>query len=339
MKYKILGNTGLKVSELCLGTMTFGEDWGTGANKEVSKKIFDAFVDKGGNFFDTANFYTNGTSEKFLGEFIQQERDHHIVATKYTLIEDPKHPNGSGNSRRNMMNTVEASLKRLNTDYIDVLWLHMWDNTTPIEDILRGMNDLISQGKVAYIGISDTPAWVVSKGNTYAQSRGWEPFSAIQVEHSLIAREVERELLPMSDHYGMSVLAWAPLGAGILSGKYNKGMIDQGRLSEQSVKFTEHNIKIAQKVEEIANGIGATTAQVALKWLMQKNKKVIPIIGARKVEQVNQNLGVLDIQLTDSMMEELNEISKIDLGFPNAFLQTENALKYSFGGWHDKIDF
>ncbi|OHX65202.1 aldo/keto reductase [Flammeovirga pacifica] len=339
MQYKFFGKTGLKVSELCLGTMTFGEDWGTGTDKYTSQKIFDAFVEKGGNFFDTANFYTNGTSEKYLGEFIQKNREHHVVASKYTLIENADHPNGSGNSRRNMMNTVEASLKRMNTDYMDILWLHMWDGTTQIEDILRGMDDLISQGKVCYIGISDTPAWVVSQGNTYAKLRGWEQFAGIQVEYSLIAREVERELIPMSDHFDMSVLAWAPLGAGILSGKYNKGMIDQGRLSENSVKFTDHNLNIARRVEEFANEIGATTSQVALKWLMKNNQKVIPIIGARKVEQVQQNLGVLDIDLTEDMMTELNKMSKINLGFPNEFLQQDNARNYSFGGWYDKIQF
>ncbi|NME72389.1 aldo/keto reductase [Flammeovirga aprica] len=339
MRYKLFGKSGLKVSELCLGAMTFGEEWGTGADFETSGKIFDAFADAGGNFIDTANFYTNGTSEKFLGEFVDGERDRYVLASKYTLIEDASHPNGTGNSRRNMMRTVEASLKRMNTDYMDILWVHMWDSTTRVDEVLRAMNDLIAQGKVCYIGISDTPAWVVSKANMMAELRGWEEFVGLQVEYSLITRDIERELLPMANHYGMSVTTWSPLGAGLLSGKYNNGMIEEGRLSEKSVKFNPQNIAIAKKVTEIGEKLGKSSSQVALNWLRAQDKSIIPIIGSRKPHQIEDNLKCLDWELPQEDLQALSDISKIDLGFPTKFLKEDNVKNYAFGGWYDKIDF
>ncbi|MBB6461180.1 aldo/keto reductase [Flammeovirga kamogawensis] len=338
MRYKLFGKSGLKVSELCLGAMTFGEDWGTGADYNTSKQIFESFAEAGGNFIDTANFYTNGTSEKYLGDFVGAERDKFVLASKYTLIEDSSHPNGTGNSRRNMMRTVEASLKRMNTDYMDVLWVHMWDGTTSVDEILRAMNDLISQGKVGYIGISDTPAWVVSQANTMAILRGWEEFVGLQVEYSLIARDVERELIPMADHFGMSVTTWSPLGAGLLSGKYNKGMIEGSRLSEKSVKFTPKNIRIAESVVSIAQKLGKSPAQVALNWLRAQNRNIIPILGARKVDQLKDNLNCVDWNLEQLDLDLLEGESAIDLGFPTKFLSEDTAKKYSFGGWYDKID-
>ncbi|KXX69175.1 aldo/keto reductase [Flammeovirga sp. SJP92] len=339
MRYKLFGKSGLKVSELCLGAMTFGEEWGTGADFNTSSKIFDTFADAGGNFIDTANFYTNGTSEKFLADFVGTERDRYVLASKYTLIEDASHPNGTGNSRRNMMRTVEASLKRMNTDYMDILWVHMWDFTTRVDEVLRAMNDLISQGKVCYIGISDTPAWVVSKANMMAELRGWEEFVGLQVEYSLITRDIERELLPMANHYGMSVTTWSPLGAGLLSGKYNNGMIDEGRLSEKSVKFNPQNIAIAKKVAKVAEKLGKSPSQVALNWLRAQDKSIIPIIGSRKPHQIEDNLKCLEWELPQEDLQELSDISKIDLGFPTKFLKEDNVKNYAFGGWYDKIDF
>ncbi|MBD0402846.1 aldo/keto reductase [Flammeovirga sp. EKP202] len=339
MRYKLFGKSGLKVSELCLGAMTFGEEWGTGADFSTSGKIFDAFSEAGGNFIDTANFYTNGTSEKFLAEFVGTERDRYVLASKYTLIEDASHPNGTGNSRRNMMRTVEASLKRMNTDYMDILWVHMWDFTTRVDEVLRAMNDLIAQGKVCYIGISDTPAWVVAKANMMAKLRGWEEFVGLQVEYSLITRDIERELLPMADHFGMSLTTWAPLGAGLLSGKYNNGMIEEGRLSEKSVKFNPRNIAIAKKVAEIAEKLEKSPAQVALNWLRAQHKNIIPIIGSRKPHQIEDNLKCLEWELPKEDLQTLSDISKINLGFPTQFLKEDNAKNYAFGGWYDKIDF
>lgn len=337
MKYKLLGKSGLRVSELCLGTMTFGEEWGQGANKEESKKIFDVYANQGGNFFDTANRYTEGTSEEWLGEFIQHDRDRFVIATKYSLFDRQDDVNASGNHRKNMMCSVEKSLQRLQTDYIDLLWLHIWDFTTPIEEVMRAMDDLIRQGKVNYIGISDTPAWIVAKGNTLAELRGWSQFIGLQIEYSLIERTPERELLPMAKHFGMAVTPWSPLGAGLLTGKYNKGMIEEGRLSEQSQKYNPQNIAIAEKVVEIAEKVGATPAQVALKWIIEQDKNMIPIIGSRKASQIEDSLKCLEVQLTPEHLTELDEVSKIDLGFPHEFFKREPVKMVTYGGNYDKI--
>jgi aryl-alcohol dehydrogenase-like predicted oxidoreductase len=222
MKYKLLGKSGLRVSELALGTMTFGEEWGWGANKEESKKVFDAFAKAGGNFIDTANRYTEGTSEKFVGDFISSDREHLVVGTKYTLFTRRDDPSFSGNHRKNMMQALNESLKRLNTDYIDLYWVHAWDFTTPKEEVLRALDDMVRAGKILYIGISDTPAWIVSRMNAIAELRGWTQFVGLQIKYSLIDRSVERELLPMAQKLDMAVTPWAVVGGGILSGKYNR---------------------------------------------------------------------------------------------------------------------
>ena len=214
MGYKLLGKSGLRVSELCLGAMTFGEDWGSmlpGASKEEAKKIFDLFVSRGGNFIDTANVYQKGTSEKYVGEFISSEREKFVLATKYTLTTNPDDPNASGNHRKNLVQSIDGSLKRLNTHYIDLLWVHVWDPMTPIEEVVRSLDDLVRSGKILYVGISDVPAWVVSYADAIAQLRGWTPFIGIQVMYSLIERSVERELLPMARALDIGVTAWSPL--------------------------------------------------------------------------------------------------------------------------------
>jgi aryl-alcohol dehydrogenase-like predicted oxidoreductase len=220
MRYKLLGKSGLRVSELCLGTMTFGEVWGWGASQSESHKIFDGFVEAGGNFLDTANNYTDGTSERYVGECIASDREHFVVATKYTLSMRKDDPNASGNQRKNMVQALEASLKRLNTNYIDLYWVHAWDFLTPVEEVMRGLDDLVRAGKVLYVGISDTPAWVVAQANTLAVWRGWTPFVGVQIEYSLLQREPERDLLPMAQAFDLAVLAWSPLAGGLLSGKY-----------------------------------------------------------------------------------------------------------------------
>jgi aryl-alcohol dehydrogenase-like predicted oxidoreductase len=336
MKYKTLGRSGLKVSELCLGTMGFGTDNGWGADKETSKQIFDAYVNAGGNFLDTANFYTKGTSEKFLGEFIAADRDRHVIATKYSLYENTIHANGSGNNRKNMMSSVEASLKRLNTEYIDLLYLHIWDNITPVDEILRGLDDLVKQGKVNYIGISDTPAWVVAKANTLAELMGWSQFIGLQVEYSLIQRTVERELIPMAEHYNMTVLPWAPLAGGALSGKYLRG--EKGRIKESSNRLNEQSTKIAKEVVSIANELGVEPSSVALRWLMQQKVSCIPIVGATKPLQVEENLKCVDVRLDDQYMKRLNDISAYELGFPAAFFEEDAVKKNLFGGFYDDVE-
>ena len=286
MRYKLLGNSGLRVSELCLGTMTFGEDWGWGASLDECKTIYAAFREAGGNFIDTANIYTDGTSEKYIGELIASEREAIVVATKYSNGTPSSDPNGAGNHRKRMMQSVEASLKRLNTDYIDVLWAHAWDFTTPPEEVMRSFDDLVRQGKVLYIGISDAPAWVVAQCNTIADLRGWTPFIGLQIEYSLLQRTVERELLPMARSLDVGITAWSPLAMGWLTGKYTKdnGNQESKRLDAEGmsdfVTQSDRNHTIARAVDEVAAQIGCSAAQVALSWLLHQG--TIPIVGARK---------------------------------------------------------
>ena len=227
MRYRLLGPSGLRVSELCLGTMSFGEAWGFGADEKQSHRILDAFAEAGGNFVDTANAYHEGQSEEILGSFLGPDRDRWVVATKYTLAMRPGDPNAAGNSRKNLRASVEASLRRLRTDYLDVLWVHAWDYTCPVEEVMRGLDDLVSAGKVNHVALSDAPAWVASAANTLATLRGWSPLVALQAEYSLLERTAERELLPVAEAFGLSLCAWAPMGAGILTGKYTRGPDDQ----------------------------------------------------------------------------------------------------------------
>ena len=337
MNYKLLGKTGLRVSELCLGTMTMGEEWGYGANKEESQKIFDAFANAGGNFIDTANRYTEGTSEKFLGEFMASDRDHFVLATKYTLFDKLDDPNYSGNHRKNMMRSVEASLKRLNTDFIDVLYLHAWDFVTPIEEILRGLDDLVSQGKVHYLGISDTPAWIISEANTIADMRGWNRFNALQLEYSLIQRTPERDLIPMSISKEIGITAWAPLAGGALTGKYLEGNDDNKRLKEGSDRLNDRSRAIAQTVVEVAGEIGCSPAQLAIAWTMRNYSHIIPVIGARKISQIEDSLGYLEVKISDEQLQRLNDVSEIELGFPHDFLQKDGVKMVTYGGTIDKL--
>ncbi|WP_414580778.1 aldo/keto reductase [Scytonema sp. PCC 10023] len=344
MRYKLLGKSGLRVSELCLGTMTFGEDWGWGASQDESRKVFDAFVEAGGNFIDTANGYTDGTSEKIVGEFIASERERFVVATKYSLplqMNDHKgNPNGSGNHRKNMMQSLEGSLKRLNTDYIDLFWLHAWDFMTPVEEVMRAFDDMVRSGKVLYIGISDAPAWIVAQANTLAQCHGWTPFVALQVEYSLIQRTPERDLLPMAKAFDLAVTPWSPLGGGVLTGKYNKrnGNSEQGRIETTGGNISERQLAIADVVSQVAQEIGRTPSQVAIAWLRAQSGVVIPIIGARKESQIKDNLACLDLTLSPEHLQRLNEVSQIELGFPHDFLQNDTIRDRLYGGTFSAID-
>lgn len=340
MRYKLLGNSGLRVSELCLGTMTFGEDWGWGASKEVSQQLFDAYVEAGGNFIDTANFYTGGTSERFVGEFIASERDRFVLATKYTLTMRPGDPNASGNHRKNMVQAVEASLQRLGTDYIDLYWLHAWDHLTPVEEVMRGLDDLVRAGKVLYIGISDTPAWIVSQANTLAALRGWTPFAGLQIEYSLIERTVERDLLPMAEAFGLTVLAWSPLGSGVLTGKFLNQPPAEGetRLQEGSGRLSERNQRIAETVVAVAGELGRSPAQVAIAWIRHQGDHMIPMLGVRKLHQLEDNLGCLDLELSEEHLARLDEVSQIDLGFPHHFLRQDTVRQILYSGVFDQID-
>lgn len=342
MKYKLLGRSAMRVSELCLGTMGFGEEWGWGASKEASKEVFDAFVKAGGNFIDTANYYTAGTSEKYVGEFIADNRDYYVLATKYTLGMKRGDPNSGGNHRKNMVQAVEASLKRLGTDYIDLYWLHVWDFTTPIDEIMRGLDDLVRSGKILHIGVSDTPAWQVARGNTLAELRGWSQFTAYQIEYSLIQRTPEREIIPLSRALDLAITPWAPLAGGALTGKYLRN--DTGRLKPDSVRLNDRSQTITREVMAIAEEIGCSAAQVALRWTMQErvNDEIsrgvsIPIVGATKVGQITDNLGAVAITLSDDQMKRLDAASTFERGFPHDFLATTNVRDLVSSGMYNDI--
>jgi len=340
MRYKLLGNSGLRVSELCLGTMTFGEDWGWGADKEESRAVFRAFAEAGGNFLDTANLYTNGTSETLVGEFVKGDREKWVIATKYSLNTRPGDVNACGNHRKNLFQAVEASLKRLGTDYIDLLWLHIWDSLTPMEEVMRAFDDLVRMGKVLYIGISDSPAWIVSQGNTLATLRGWTPFIGLQIEYSLKERTPERELLPMAKALNIGVTAWSPLGGGVLTGKYNQPNPVDGRLSmtDQPFQILDRDLKIAETVLEIAREIGKSPAQVALNWLRNRPNPIIPIIGARRLSQLQDNLACVDFNLTGEQLQRLDNISAISLGFPHELLASQFVRDILLGGVAAQLD-
>lgn len=352
--YRLLGRSGLRVSPFCLGTMTFGTEWGWGADRETSRAIFNAYVERGGNFIDTANFYTNGTSERLVGEFIADARDRFVVATKFTLNMRPGDPNAGGNHRKCMMQSVEASLRRLNTDYIDLYWLHVWDGTTPIDEVMRGLDDLVRAGKILYVAVSDTPAWRIAQANTLAELRGWSRFIALQVEYSLALRDVERELVPMALEMGLSVLPWSPLASGLLSGKYsradlerqhrgdtakdagdsgdNDGGDDSNETVARPLTLTERRIDIAEAVKAVASEIGRSPAQVALNWLLARPGVTSPILGARTRAQIEDNLGALDFALEPDHRRHLDAISAIALGFPHDFLAGDMVRRLIAGG-------
>ena len=342
MRYRLLGSSGLRVSEAALGTMTFGDDWGWGAAKDEARKVYDAFREAGGNFIDTANVYTNGTSESFLGEFMQGHRPSVVLATKYTNAAPGTDPNAAGNHRKSMVQAVEASLKRLRTDYIDLYWVHIWDQITPVEEVMRGLDDLVRTGKVLYVGISDAPAWWIAQANTLAQLRGWSPFIGLQIEYSLIERTVERELIPMAKALNLGLTAWSPLSRGVLTGKYHgRGSSERGRMNNDMMKEympeQQRTDRIVAAVKTVSDEIGRSMAQVALAWLRYRPLPVIPIIGARKLSQFQDNLASFDLTLSEEQLKTLDEASRIELGFPYDIFSREMARAMAYGGMRDQI--
>jgi aryl-alcohol dehydrogenase-like predicted oxidoreductase len=344
MKYRLLGNSGLRVSEVALGTMTFGEEWGWGSPKDETRRVYDVFREAGGNFIDTANFYTNGTSESFLGEFMKDHRQSVVLATKYTMSAPGTDPNAAGNQRKNMMQSVEASLKRLQTDYIDLYWVHMWDQITPVEEVMRGLDDLIRQGKVLYVGISDAPAWWIAQANTLAQLRGWSPFVGLQIEYSLIERTVERELVPVAKGLNLGLTAFSPLAGGILTGKYHgHGSSEQGRMNNDMVKAfglrmdQQRESRVVAAVKAVSDQTGRGMAEVALAWLRYRPVPVIPIIGARKLSQLQDNLASFNVALSAEQVKALDEASQIEPGFPYHLYAKESVRAIAFGGMRDQI--
>lgn len=334
MRFRLLGRSGLRVSELCLGTMTFGETWGWGASRQESGKIFEAFASAGGNFIDTANNYTDGTSENYLGELIGRDRDRFVLATKYTLTERDTDPNFGGNSRKNLLRSVEGSLKRLRTDRIDLLYLHMWDGLTPVEEVLRALDDLVRAGKILYAGFSDTPAWVVAQAKTMADLRGWSAPVAVQLPYSLADRSPERDLLPMARAFEMSMLVWGALEGGELTGKYNQATKDPKRSEDTSERIKA----LAEVIMKLAAEIRRTPSQVAINWVRQQPGNIIPILGARSEKQMQDNLGCLAFELTTEQLARLSEASPIDLGFPHSFLASDGVRALIFGKTFPLID-
>ena len=320
MQYRLLGKTGLRVSELCLGTMTFGEDWGWGASRAESQKIFEAFASAGGNFIDTANNYTNGSSERFVGDFTHAERDAFVIASKYSLRRpgaSPEDPNGGGNQRKNMLRSVEASLQRLGTDYLDLLYLHVWDFTPPVEEVLRGLDDLVRAGKVLYVGISDTPAWIVSYAQALAELRGWSRLAAFQGEYSLRERGIEADVLPMARALEMSLLVFGLLGGGKLTGKFNQpgGPGEPTRAGSANPQ----ELAVADALGLVAAECGRTPSQVAINWVRQQDERIIPILGARKESQLRDNLGALEFRLSAEQLERLGQANPRPLAYPHTF--------------------
>jgi aryl-alcohol dehydrogenase-like predicted oxidoreductase len=302
--------------------MTFGTETGFGVEKEESRRVYDAFREAGGNFIDTANVYAAGTSESFLGEFMAHERERIVLATKYTGGMRGRDVNATGNSRKNMLNSVHASLDRLKTDYIDLFWVHARDYLTPIDEVMRGLDDLVRQGKVLYVGISDTPAWVVSQANTLAELRGWSQFVGLQIRYSLIDRTVERELLPMARALDLTVTPWGILGSGVLSGKYNRDADARGR-AQMRGQIAERSLAIAAETIAVAEELDATPSQVAIAWVRAGEGNIVPLVGARTAEHLADNLGVLDVKLGEQHLARLNEVSAIEPGFPHDMLRPQ----------------
>ncbi len=335
MKYKLLGKSGLRVSELCLGTMAFGEDMIWGCGKAESEKIFNCFTNAGGNFIDTSNIYAKGIGEDIIGDLTQPNRDDFVIATKYGFMDTKSGVNDVGSHRKNLMRSVEHSLKRLKTDHIDLLWLHCPDGMTPIDETMRALDDLIRMGKIFYIGVSQMSAWEIARANTLAEFKNWTQFIAIQPEYNLLERSCDRDLIPMSKEMDLAITPWSPLAGGVLTGKYltNEGK----RVPKDSARFNQKNTEITQCLVNIANQLGHTPGQVALRWVMQKSDQMIPIVGARRLSQLEESLQTLEFKLDADTMKKLDAISKISLGYPHDFIKTDLVRKQAFGGLLDDV--
>lgn len=337
MRLRLLGASGLRVSELCLGTMTFGTDWGWGADEATARAIFERFVEAGGNFVDTANNYTNGSSEQIVGRLIADARDRYVVATKYTLRNtalDTRDANLGGNSRKSMHRSLERSLRTMRTDYVDLLYLHMWDETTPVDEVLRAADDLVRSGKVLYFAFSDTPAWVVAYAVARAEAMGWTRPVAIQVPYSLLNRDVEREVAPMARDLDLALIPWGVLDAGTLTGKYSRPA-DAPRRESQVDATT---LAAGDAVASIAAELGATPAQVALAWMRARPGLVIPLVGCRTEVQLADNLGCLELALPHTAVAALDAIAGFTPGFPSSFLHSTNVRNLIFGDTFARLD-
>jgi aryl-alcohol dehydrogenase-like predicted oxidoreductase len=324
--YVTLGRSGLRVSPFCLGTMTFGEDWGFGSPVSEAETIMRRYFERGGNFLDTANGYTGGHSERIIGNFIGHDRarrDEIVIATKFFSNPSRHNPNGGGAGRKAVVASCEQSLRRLRTDYIDLYWMHVWDRFTPIEETMRALDDLVRAGKVRYIGFSDTPAWKVSQAQVTALFRGWTPLIGLQIEYSLLERTVEGELVPMALETGLGITPWSPIAGGVLSGKFTRADAATAA-SDRGVRvlsrLTERTFTILDEVTRVAASLGTTPAAVALAWVQSRAGVASTIIGARRLDQLDANLAALELRLAPEHLQALDAVSAPVLNFPAAFL-------------------
>ncbi|MBX9689288.1 MAG: aldo/keto reductase [Candidatus Obscuribacterales bacterium] len=331
--YVTLGNSGLRVSPFCLGTMTFGKEWGWGSTEEESHAILDRFCERGGNFIDTANFYTKGHSELIIGDYINKRgfrRDKLVIATKFFGTLYPGDPNAGGAGRKSIMAACERSLRRLQSDYIDLYWMHCWDKHTPIEETMSALNDLVREGKIRYIGFSDTPAWKTAQAQMISHFRGWAPLVAMQIEYSLLERTVEGELLPMAKEMQLGVTPWSPLKFGVLSGKFtreNHGKHDPGRGDWVRAHLNDKAYDIIDELIKISKELNTSPARVALAWVQNRPGVASSIIGARTMEQLEDNLQAIDLKISQAQLQELDRLSKPSLNFPHDFLETSGPFR------------
>lgn len=338
MRYKLFGNTGLRVSEVALGTGTFGTGWGWGADSAESKRVFDGFAQAGGTFLDCADVYQFGESERILADLIAADRDHFVLASKFSMGADPKGGiSRTGNSRKAMVQALEASLKRLRTDRLDLYWVHMADGLTPVDEIVRAFDDLVRAGKVLYVGFSDFPAWRIARAATLAELRGWAPVAGIQVEYSLAERTAERELLPMAEALGLAVTLWSPLAGGLLTGKQRRG--EDGRHTKGGGPVRTESPRetaILDALGAIAKQVGVSGGQVALAWVKARadamRTSAVPILGARTRAQLDENLAALALTLTKEQVAHLDEVSATAPGFPHELLASERFNLAVTGG-------
>lgn len=346
MKYKQLGTSNLKVSEVCLGAMTFGEELGIGAPEAESRRVFDTFLDAGGNFIDTANMYNRGTSERMLARFIEGNRDYVVLASKYSLSTQGADPNAGGNHRKNLVQSLESSLRRLKTEYLDLYWVHAWDRSTSLPELMRALDDQVRAGKILHVGISNAPAWVIAAANTLAAERNMTPFTAMQLHYNLLERSIEREHFELSDAQNMAIAAWSPLASGFLTGKFNPGTDESARegarltTSPRGAQYLQPDkFAIAEELAKLAKDIGCTSAQLALAWMAQRSAtSVIPIIGARTATQLDENLGCIDVQLQAAQVEQLDALTAPEPEYPQALFESEFFQNMMFGELRDRIE-
>ncbi len=326
-QYVTLGRSGLRVSPLCLGAMTFGEDLGWGTSVEESQQIIDRYTELGGNFIDTANFYTRSHSEKIIGDHIGRNaarRDRLVIATKFSGNLYPGDPNGGGSGRKSLINACENSLRRLQTEYIDLYWLHIWDANTPIDETMAALDDLVRAGKVRYIGVSDTPAWKIAEANLIARFRGWSSFVGLQVEYSLLERSIEQELVPMASEFGLGITPWSPLKGGVLSGKYTRadaGRHDADRGAMVNAFLNEKTYALIDELGVIAKAHETNVASVALAWVRAQAAVSSVIIGARRLSQLDDNVRAVDVSLSAEELTRLDALTKPKFAFPNNMLE------------------